>query len=231
MAEQLELLSQEEIERAMFALESAGQFTADRLHEQRPVVYKAVVGLLAQNWSIRRIKALLGVHHYTIAAVREREAGSIDTQKLAIGERALSAARLAVDSLVEALEDPESAEKISARDRALSAAILVDKAQLLLGGATSRVEHVESVPDIEEYQRWLKTIPVEMGLGEGKAGQKAEATPPAPRALPAGATERATDATVGATEQGSTAGPVGGSVAGPGDQAGDGSQGSPATSI
>jgi hypothetical protein len=182
---QPELISAGDIERAMFAQESSGRYTADRLHDQRPAVYAAVVRLLAEGWSARRITELLGCHPYTIAAVREREAPAIETQKETLGRRALAAARLAVDSLLDALNDPETADDIGARDRALIAGILVDKAQLLLGGATSRVEHVDAVPAIEDYERWVRALPVtpeSTGLEGGEPRQKGELAPaPAPR--------------------------------------------------
>lgn len=133
-----------------------GLSTGEGLYRRDPVLYRMVVRLLGQDAPIREIKRLTGLHHRTIQAVREREGGTIDTLRKALGAKALQTASLVVESIEQMIVDGN----VKAGEAGLLFNFLVDKGQVLTGGVTSRTESIvtESVQD--KLQAALDAMPV-----------------------------------------------------------------------
>jgi len=162
--------------------EKAGRFTGERLFVQRPETYKATVHLLAQGIGVHRIAAMLNVSHHTVSAVRDREQITIATQKEELGARCLSAARVCLDRLI------EEVDTLKPEALAVAVGILVDKGQLLTGGATQRVSTVNE-PGLDAFKQFLEGLPranaQEIGFQAGTLEQSAPVVPaPGVAALP-----------------------------------------------
>lgn len=166
-AEQLELLSAEQIAEEVYASEEQpdgvlrpkpeARYTGERLFGQRPQIYQLIVRLLASGIGIKRISSMCRVHPYTVMGVRDREGVAIETHKQQIADKARLGAELYVDGVIEdILERPD---KISARDKAIIAGVLTDKSQLLSGGATSRAESLRpDGPSMDDFNQWLEQM-------------------------------------------------------------------------
>ena len=133
-----------------------GVSTGERLIRDRPDVYQAIVYLLGQGTGIREIKRITGVHHRTIEAVMVREGQTIDTARKELGARALRVAAMGVERLEEIIADGN----IKPGELSMAVGILTDKAQLLTGGVTSRVEKVEQSQVAAGLERMLDDLPV-----------------------------------------------------------------------
>jgi len=163
---------QEEAEKC---LAESGEFTGERLFRDRPAVYAAAVRMIAEGQSISATARALGISRNTVAAVRDREGVSIEQDKKELLRDLRRASRLGVEKVIELLPDVKSA-----KDAAITAAVMLDKQQLLSGEATSRVERVEARPD--QVKAFLDALPVveaevlevvSTGVPAGTAGQKA----------------------------------------------------------
>ncbi|MEI6035244.1 MAG: hypothetical protein WCS65_13320, partial [Verrucomicrobiae bacterium] len=147
-----------------------GASTGERLHDQHPDVYQRVVAMLGQGAAVREIKRQLGVHHRTIRAVAIREGQTIDTMRRELGARSLGVAGLAL----EALEDRIIGGSVKPAELSMAIGILVDKGQLLTGGATGRVEKIERHQVEREIDAMLvevETIEAEIITDTGLSGQ------------------------------------------------------------
>lgn len=143
------LLFSPDIEGRVQAEEKSGVYTAERFRSQRPEAYKAVIQLLGADVGLQRIGKLLGIHHLTAAAVRDREPEAIDTVRSKMVTKLRTAVLLQVERLI---EHPES---VPMNVTGLIIAQLIDKAELLDGRATQRVERTERV-DI--HANWNETL-------------------------------------------------------------------------
>jgi len=166
-----------EIEEAEKRLAESGEFTGERLHRDRPGVYAAVVRMAAEGQSISATARALGVSRNTVCAVREREGISVEQERKELLKDLRKASRLGVEKVLELMPDLKSA-----KDAAITAAVMLDKMQLLSGEATARVERVEVRPD--QVKAFVDSLPViEAELVEGElvtgvpgetSGQKAD---------------------------------------------------------
>jgi hypothetical protein len=157
-------------------MERRGEFTAERLMESRPTIYRAIVDGLGQGLGVRQLCRAYRVSHHTVAAVMARESAAVATLK----ERTVSVlrtfGRLAADRLL------DEVDQIPIQSLPIALGIAVEKAELLAGGATSRIEHTESGPTHEDYIRMIsgKVIEAEIipaiGFQGGEVAQK-EADP------------------------------------------------------
>lgn len=165
--------SEEEME-ASERLAQVGEFTGERLFRDRPGIYAAIVRMAAEGLSISAAARALGVSRNTVVAVREREGISIEQDKKELMKLLGTARRLSVEKVIELIPDLKSA-----KDAAITAAVMVDKYALLAGEATSRVERVEVKPD--QVQAYLDALPVvdaefevvSMGVPAETPGQRA----------------------------------------------------------
>jgi hypothetical protein len=141
-----------------------GRYTAEELRRERPSAYAAVVNLISRAKpgyeGMRRIAKIVGVHHLTVAAVRDREGETIDTLRDRLSKKALLGADLLVDRV---LENPDS---IPANILALAMQQLVQMGELLGNRATSRTEEVKRVEihDVDDWRRRISNLPSEREL-------------------------------------------------------------------
>jgi hypothetical protein len=160
-------------------MERRGEFTAERLMESRPTIYKALVDGLGQGLGVRQLCRAYRVSHHTVAAVMARESQAVATVK----ERTVSVlrtfGRLAADRLL------DEVDQIPIQSLPIALGIAVEKAELLSGGATSRIEHAESGPTHEDYLRMIsgKVIDAEVVPVIGLEGEEAPQKSADPAAL------------------------------------------------
>ena len=124
--------------------EQAGRYTAGRLRKLKPALYNSARALLSAGMPMCDIARILGVHFYTVSAIAESEADFITKAKESLAKKAFAISAVALEKVMEAMpkisiSKPEDVYKV-----ALTAANLVDKGQLLSGGATQRVETRET---------------------------------------------------------------------------------------
>jgi hypothetical protein len=139
-------------------MERRGEFTAERLMESRPTIYRAIVDGLGQGLGVRQLCRAYRVSHHTVSAVMARESQTVATLK----ERTVSVlrtfGRLAADRLL------DEVDQIPIQSLPIALGIAVEKAELLAGGATSRIEHTESGPTHEDYIRMISGNVIEAEL-------------------------------------------------------------------
>lgn len=153
-------------------VEALGEFTGERLVARRPETYRAIVRMLAEGLSGSSIARACQVSRNTVAAVREREGYSIEQSKKELLATIRRGSQIAAERVVELLPHIQNA-----KDAAITLAVLVDKAQLLSGEATSRVEKVEVNQDkLSELLASLPVLEAEVvpvtGPSGSAAGQK-----------------------------------------------------------
>ena len=147
-------------------MERRGEFTAERLMESRPTIYRAIVDGLGQGLGVRQLCRAYRVSHHTIAAVMSRESQAVATLK----ERTVSVlrtfGRLAADRLL------DEVDQIPIQSLPIALGIAVEKAELLSGGATSRIEHIEG-PTHEDYMKLItgQVIEAEILPATGLSGE------------------------------------------------------------
>jgi DNA-binding transcriptional regulator YiaG len=139
----MDLIPSTEIRADLFVAEESKterQFTAARFFQQHPQEYREIVSLRAEGISIAACARLFSVSRHTVAAIDKRETSTESFIKqrdqAAYDYRRL--ARLGRERLEELLLDPEN--KPTAKDLAVMIGILEDKAQLLSGAPTQRVD-------------------------------------------------------------------------------------------
>ena len=115
----------------------AGRCTA-RCLDARADLRAAVLGAIAEGQGSRRVAAAFGVSREVVRALRRQALGSgeLDHHKQSLGLDALALAREAIDRCRDELEEMPRASL------PILAGVMVDKALLLTGGATARIEHV-----------------------------------------------------------------------------------------
>src|SRR5581483_4830238 len=147
------LTSETELPNAMFEKHDLhGEFTGERLHQQNPRLYGAVVKLIAASMPIQLIADVLSISPNTVQAVRDRESIPVEREKERLGKRWRFVSELAIEGLAEDLADPVKRAKIPARDKAIIGGIGTEKSELLLGGVTARLETIDgSGPSHADY--------------------------------------------------------------------------------
>ena len=171
--------------------QARGVFTAELLERQEPERYAQAVALLADgSMSQREIARSLSMSRNSVAAVYRRALalGAVEPARKQLAAGFLGIAALTQDRLREAVMN--DSEKISAKDLAIVAGVVVDKAQLLAGEPTARVEHVDgpAVTDFGDYiEAECREIPPEMhSLPEAAAANGAGQAPAAAAEIPDG---------------------------------------------
>jgi len=109
-----------------------------RCLDARADLRAAVLGAVAEGQGSRRVAAAFGVSREVVRALRRQalESGELDQHKQSIGLDALALAREAIDRCRDEIEEMPRASL------PILAGVMVDKALLLTGGATVRIEHV-----------------------------------------------------------------------------------------
>lgn len=161
---------------ALFAQsEIRGEFTGERLFKSKPEIYRSIVSAYSEGLSIRQCARAFAVSTNTVMAVLARERATIET-----GERKTVASlklfgRLAAERLL------DEVDKIPLQSLPVAMGIAIDKAQLLGGEATARVEHVVPKGGHDAFNRVVDLLPEdvqEMGLSQRESGQKSAAALP-----------------------------------------------------
>jgi hypothetical protein len=152
-------------------------FTAARFLQCRPEHYREIVMLRAELVPMATLARMYHVSRNTIAAIDEREGRSARVEQLK-QRNAISYNRLATICRERAqelvlsvdMERLDAGERIAlGRVLAIMMGVAEDKAQLLAGQATSRVETSDPRAAAAEFAAAL----ARMGFGEGRAEQKA----------------------------------------------------------
>jgi hypothetical protein len=109
-----------------------------RCLDARADLRAAVLGAVAEGQGSRRVSAAFGVSREVVRALRRQalESGELDLVKQSIGLDALALAREAIDRCRDEIDEMPRASL------PVLAGIMTDKALLLTGGATVRIEHV-----------------------------------------------------------------------------------------
>jgi hypothetical protein len=134
---------------------STGHYTGERLLRDRPEIYEAITKMLASRVPIKQIKAFLGVHHLTIAAVAEREAPSFDTMRKRLTAQAAVALEIVGDEIIENVLEG----RIKPSELPHAYGTLFDRYQLLTGGATVRIEKIEAEDVHAQLEKYLDELP------------------------------------------------------------------------
>lgn len=204
-AQQMQLIPSSAMEPSLFAeSESHGEFTAEILFTRHKDKYLAAVSFLAEGIGILRIASLLHISPNTVIAVREREGSAVDIERGRLARLSRAAARLCVEAIVDLLSSPLRVREVSARDLGILHGILVDKSELLSGGATARIEHTDSAPGHAELAAYLAGLRARASTGlEGETrGQKAIDVTPGVEVGPAGGVPAAFQVATGGSVSG-----------------------------
>ncbi len=154
------LLFSPEIEVSREKEEAAGYYTAARLREKRPQVYEEIIDQLGGGVGMLRLAKRFGVHHLTVAAVRDAEPEKIDIARGKMVTDLRHVARLQIERLKEHPECVPIAFAGQLIDQAIR------NAELLDGRATSRSEHTERIDVYAEFNAVLEQLPSERRLGD-----------------------------------------------------------------
>lgn len=182
--EQLDLLDLDEAglpPEAYAMAESAGRFTGDRIFSTNRRLYNAIVALLGRSVPYREISEICGVSVNTVCGIAQREGVPIETIRERIGRLAMDVAALTVEAMRDMLADPEQRRRLTFKDLAIAMGISTQNGQLLLGGATSRMETHEAKPTHEEYLDAIRNVtPLPTGLMADNPPQRVALPEPAP---------------------------------------------------
>jgi hypothetical protein len=140
------LLFSDEIESLVQAEEERGRYTGERLRVRRPEAFQAVLELLACNVGMLKIGRILGVHHLTVAAVRNSEAERIGEIQDAIdiaNKRLVVDLGTAIAFQVERLLEYPGLVPMTHVSKLITD--LIGSRQLLAGLPTARVESYQAV--------------------------------------------------------------------------------------
>ena len=144
-------------------------FTAARFFSEQPQRYLEIVRLRAEGMSGKAVARMLQCSRNLVAAIDKRESGTatVEHLKREASNRYRHIARLCSESLEEMLLDDD--QTFEPRDLAILIGVLEDKAQLLSGGATSRVEVGDGRPGHEDVAAFFNELRRQhqerMGLG------------------------------------------------------------------
>lgn len=123
-----------------------GRFTGEQLarNDQR---LAAVLGAIAEGLGTRQIARAFNISTNTVLALREEHGPAIETQKEGLGRQMLAGARLAVERIIEEIDQMPRASL------PIVAGVLTDKGLLLTGSPTARIahDHKHTVADVAEY--------------------------------------------------------------------------------
>lgn len=124
-------------ERPADPCESLGVFSGEGLYRRDPARYREIVRAIGEGLGIRQIARAWKVSPHTIMAIREREGAGIATHKAELASLATLGARMGIERLIEEMDS------LKRESLPVAIGILTDKALLLSGEATSRVERID----------------------------------------------------------------------------------------
>jgi hypothetical protein len=128
-------------------------YTAQGLFDKRPGDYAKLVQMLTDGIPVTRIKKELKVSHNTIAVVRSREKEVIDTSKKVMRGLIGHASQLAVEKMIEKLENDEIPNGVLP----IATGILIDKHRQYEGEPTQTIEVKKSL-SLDEIRAELANL-------------------------------------------------------------------------
>lgn len=129
------------------------QHNGSQIQRDHPEKFDQIIRALASGEPVRSIASRLGVDKTTVSGIRQHHPELLATARDRLSKSFMEVATIASEeALHRALNDPD---KMSYRDLVLGAAIATDKALLLSGQATERVE-VMVRHDEDEFDRILR---------------------------------------------------------------------------
>ena len=132
--------------------------TCDNLRDKDPEKYKAIVEWLTMGRTQQTIATNFKISTTTVRAVARTEEAVISSVKKDIRGELMLLSREALGKYKEALEG----DLVDPKNIPVQVAIMLDKALLLEGSATSRVEVVNNDNSIESFlDQWTKTGVIE----------------------------------------------------------------------
>lgn len=181
-AEQLELIDGIPAE-VRESIAKTGNYSGELLQAWAPEKLALARNLRALNVPIRTIALETGLSKSSVESLIQRDAVSIAEIKADLVKRLHRAAGVAAEVIIDDLDSG----KLRGRDAAIALGVLVDKAQLLGGQATSIVRkeesptdhdalasYIQSLPEVTEVEATVIPMPQEpVGSGE-KVEQRAE---------------------------------------------------------
>jgi hypothetical protein len=134
--------------------------------DARQGLRKAILSAVAEGFGTKRVSVAFGVSREVVRALKRQAMsdGELDPIKKSLAADAMDLAHRAIDRMADEIDEmPRSSLPIVA-------GVMVDKAQLLSGGVTQRVESVRGA-DVNAVAAWLKNainvtpsvLPVEAG--------------------------------------------------------------------
>lgn len=122
--------------------------------DARQELRAVILGALAEGQGTRTVAAAFGVSREVVRALRRQalESGELDQHKQRLGLDALSLAKECVDRIRDEIDEMPRASL------PIIAGVMVDKAQILTGGATSRIERVDA-PSHADLNAWIDSLP------------------------------------------------------------------------
>tara|TARA_Y100000593_G_C4279396_1_gene321932 strand:- start:935 stop:1471 length:537 start_codon:yes stop_codon:yes gene_type:complete len=133
-----------------------GSRAGQLLFRHRPEDYRRVVKDLSTGRSIRSICKSYEISPDIVIAIRQREGITINRLKSLLSDKMAMASQMAVEALMDSIME----DKIKPHSLPFATAVLVDKAMLLGGEATSRVE-VKEGPDVNDFAKIVEALPVQ----------------------------------------------------------------------
>ena len=144
----------------------AFKHTGERIKAGFPEKYAAIVAELGQGTKYRQIMRMFGVNFRTVIAIRMAELGTVEKIREHAARGFHEIAEAARERLAEALANPEA--DIDPKDLAWIADKSSEKAELLTGHATARVENIAPIPADDDLMmtnfrdRYAKPIDAEI---------------------------------------------------------------------
>ena len=116
------------------------RYTGERLLRERPKIYRQVVRLLGEGWSLNKICKWCHVTRETVRAVERREAAEISARKKSIVGILSNVAELGAARMEETIG------KASLRDATIGTGVAVDKVQALTNQIPGLNVNIVNIP-------------------------------------------------------------------------------------
>ena len=157
--QQLDLIPAEEVDEFVSdQLERRGDFTGERLFNQNPKVYQAIVKMIGAGMGVNFTASTLGVSTNTIQAVELRERSAVETLKKRTAGKALSVSRMCFEEMAERLTDPIQRAKIPFKDLAVGGGIAATKSIELAGDYVPTMESTDFKAGVDAFNGFIAAM-------------------------------------------------------------------------
>jgi hypothetical protein len=147
------------------------QYTASTLKAGKPELYNLVVWMLLQGMGIRHAARVAQISANTVGAIAKEldRSADVDTVRAALAGNARALARLTLERIEEILLERDR-DELDEGKLANLFKHLVEKAELLAGNPTERIEWKPEPREKIDYAKYIEAEAVEMGTGVGNSG-------------------------------------------------------------